>query len=202
MTAPILPFTSRTLANTTVAGSPMAGASVSNISLSATALAGAAPLTVLSSGDSAAIQGELAARPVAPQDFAATFASVRQQSAANAATFSLAYAETLQTNDQAGQFFEDVALAPPADRLMILNAQKSAGHAESIVHGIALVPAAHGRVLMKDFLYPNGDALDTQAMGAVMEWIAAAGGAVRKRGLVIPDGNAPTDGIFDDIVDG
>src|SRR5580693_3030552 len=159
-----------------------------------------AQIETLSSGDRTTIERELAARPVPVQNFATTFAEVRKQGVAKAAAFSVAFADTLQTNDQIGQYFEDVALAQPADRVAILDAHKAAGFAEAVVHGVGLVPAAHGRVIMRDFLLRSGQ-VDPQAMSAVMDWLALAGKSIRERGIQIPAADAPHDGLFDDVVD-
>src|SRR6185295_13347957 len=139
-----------------------------------TTLVASTRLGTLASGDRASIQRELANRPLAVQDFSTTFADVCKSGVANAAAFSVAFATTLQTNDQAGQFFEDVALASPEDRAAILDAHKAAGIGESVVHGVSLLPAAHGRLVMQDFLYRSGQ-LDTEALGQVMDWVSLAG---------------------------
>jgi len=157
-------------------------------------------MNALASGDASQIEHELALRPVAVQNFSTTFNEVRQQGPAKAAAFSVTYAQTLQTNDQVGQFFQQVAMAPQTDRVTILEAQKAAGLGQAVVHGVALLPSAQGRAIMQDFLLRAGQ-LDEQAMGSVMEWVTLAGRAIRERGLQIPDVDAPHDGIFDDIWD-
>ena len=157
-------------------------------------------ITTLASGDHAAIARELALRPIAVQDFTSTFSEVRKQGVAKAATFSVAFAQSLQSNDQIGQFFEDVALVPQPDRVAILDAHKTAGLGEGVVHGIGLLPAAHGRAVMKDFLFHSGQP-DPQAMAAVANWLSLAGKSIRVHGIAIPSPVAPHDGFFDDVWD-
>src|SRR6187551_514379 len=151
-----------------------------------------ARIVALASGDRSSVERELAQRPLPIQSFAQTFAEVRKEGVGKAATFSAAFARTLSSNDQVGQFFEDVALAAPADRLAILDAQKAAGFATGVVHAVGLLPAAHGRAIMRDFLLGSGQ-LDAQALGACMDWLALAGKSVRERGIVIPEADAPHD---------
>src|SRR5690242_1456228 len=89
-------------------------------------------IDTLSSGDRATIDRELTAHPVSVQNFADTFAQVRQQGAPKAASFAVAYSASLHTNDEVGQFFEDIALAPQTDRIAVLDAHKAAGYAEGV----------------------------------------------------------------------
>src|SRR4051794_10542104 len=134
------------------------------------------------------------------QDFGPAFARLSVTDTAGAARFSRAFVGSLETRDQAAQFFDEVARAHPADRLVILGANRDASGGRAVVSGISLLAEAPAAVVMKDFLLPGGVRDDT-AFESTMQWLAEAGAELTKRGIPLPPADLEHDGILDDIGD-
>src|SRR6188472_3655211 len=98
----------------------------------------------------------LRAQRATTQDFGPVFERLSVTDTAGAARFSKAFLTSIETRDQATQFFDEIARAKPADRLVILGANRDAEGGRAIVSGVSLLPDAQAAVVMKDFLIPGG----------------------------------------------
>ena len=104
----------------------------------------------LKSSTTAATQ--LRAMRITPAEFAPAFREVAAKNPTQARQLAVAYDRTLDSDDALRQHFDLMARAKPAERTLLINAYRSDRRGKRVVQAVGLLPAAHGRVLMRDFL--------------------------------------------------
>ena len=140
-----------------------------------------ANLTQLPLNDTNATAAQLRTMRVTPAEFAPAFLQLAKTNQAQAKQFTAAFASTMETNDQLRGMFDQVARAKPADRRLAFDGMRAAGQARRIVHAVGLMPAAHGQVLMKDFLLNAAGKRDDASMREAAAWLADAGEVITAR---------------------
>jgi len=115
-------------------------------------------LSTLPLDNPATASQQLRAMHVQPEEFAPAFAQLSASDRVRAQAFAVAFTSSLDSSDKLNRFFDVVAHASDADRRTIIDANKSAGNGSMVVDAVGLLPAAQGRVLMRDFLMPDGQA--------------------------------------------
>src|SRR5262245_46068817 len=159
-----------------------------------------ARISTLPLDNPAAAALQLRAMHAQPEEFAPTFTQLAAADRVRAQAFAVAFTSSLDTGDKINRFFDVVAHASDADRHSIIDANKAAGNGPIVVHAVGLLPAAQGRLLMRDFLMPNNQT-DEAAFRDLGRWMSRAGQILREKNVPIPDADTPHDGWFDDFVD-
>src|SRR6188768_1849367 len=105
---------------------------------------------------------------VRPVELAPAFQTLRQEEPESAGKLVEAYAVSLPQHKQHREFFQNVVNMERPDRLAAVAAYKHAGQGKGVVQAIALLPRAHSRTLMRDFLYGEREEVDREAMHSVL----------------------------------
>ncbi len=145
---------------------------------------------------------QLRTAKVMPEEFGPAFAKLHATNPVQARHFAVCFSNAMDSNEQLAKLFAAVAQAPADHRRAVLDAHKESQNGITVVHSVGLVPAAHGQVLMQDFLNPDGK-IDDNACKDVGEWLTQIGAVMRQSGLPIPNPEAPHDfslgGLISDI---
>ena len=109
-----------------------------------------------------------------PQNSGRTFASLTATDPTAATKFSKVFLASIETRDQATQFFDQVARATPADRLAILSANRDAASAPQVDHRHRA--AARGRRDRRDEGLPAAGGVRDDAAFASFARVDGRGG--------------------------
>jgi hypothetical protein len=103
---------------------------------------------------------QLKAMKVSPAEFPAAFRTLAAKNPTQARKLAIAFDDTLESDDALRQHFDFVARTTPKERKLVIDAYRTGGRGARVVQAVGAMPAAHGRVLMKEFLVKAGGAVD------------------------------------------
>ncbi|MCU7830808.1 MAG: hypothetical protein KZQ85_17250 [Candidatus Thiodiazotropha sp. (ex Myrtea sp. 'scaly one' KF741663)] len=123
----------------------------------------------------------------------------------NAVKLAEAYAVTLQDPKQHREVFQQAALLPKEERMVLIQGYRNAGEGRGIVHAISQLPRQHGRLIMRDFVLKKNGKKDKEALHDVMIWLRDSGHEIRKMEAanqpINPDTDSAVVEFFEDVVD-
>jgi hypothetical protein len=128
--------------------------------------------------DAGTLAKTLTEQPPALAEVTVAFDVAMKRGRSVAVHLATAYAQGLPDIRSHRAFFQHLALLKKDQRRAGIEGYRAAGLGDAVVNAIGYMPAAQGRVVMKDFLHDAKGKRDRKAFKDVGKWLARAGAAM------------------------